>query len=330
MTRLTAPAKIGDSTITIETKDVDLVKGDRIAIPPTDLQYDSGETRDVVEYNKDTGVITLDKPLEKYHFGAEKSTAEKYSGVDIRGEVLSLSRNIKIIGEEVDKWGCQILTSDIMQFDGTFLEGETYLDSIEIQYGGQKDTRHAAIRFEGALSKKQNVKNCAIHEGPGWMVNGLRSKNLNFENNVFWGGNQVGVGFNMVMSTRFHNNFVGWVTPRNDLEAIGMATLDVMGGALFCSLTYPSPCPGLTITNNIAAGTVQQGFTGPAHDCEKKNINFHSNVAHSISGGFSGNGFIVYPDPSKPQHKECYEVSNNAAYKCTDAGIFTNFPAKRV
>jgi hypothetical protein len=114
MTRLTAPAKIGDSTITVETKDVDLVKGDRIAIPPTDLAYDNGETRDVVEYNKDTGVITLDKPLEKYHFGAEKSTAEKYSGVDMRGEILSLSRNIKIIGEEVDKWGCQILTSDVM------------------------------------------------------------------------------------------------------------------------------------------------------------------------------------------------------------------------
>jgi hypothetical protein len=46
------------------------------------------------------------------------------------------------------------------------------------------------------------------------------------------------------------------VDPRNDLEAIGMATLDVMGGALFCSLTYNSPCPGLRISNNIAAGTV--------------------------------------------------------------------------
>lgn len=162
------------------------------------------------------------------------------------------------------------------------------------------------------------------------MVNGLRSKNMRFENNVFWGGNQVGVGFNSVMSTVFTNNFVGWVTPRNDLVAIGMATLDVMGGALFCSLTYPNPCPGLRITNNIAAGTVQQAFTGPAHDCNTTNTNFFGNVAHSISGGFSGNGFVVYPDPSKPTHKDCYQVSNNTAYKCADAGVFTNFPSTRV
>jgi len=29
----------------------------------------------------------------------------------------------------------------------------------------------------------------------------LLSKNLNFDNNVFWGGNQVGVGWNMVMTS---------------------------------------------------------------------------------------------------------------------------------
>lgn len=103
-----------------------------------------------------------------------------------------------------------------------------------------------------------------------------------------------------------------------------------MGGALFCSITYPSPCPGIRITNNICAGTVQQAFTGPAHNCDSKNTNFYGNVAHSINGGFSGNGFVVYPDPSNPKHKECYEVSNNAAYKVADAGVFTNFPAKRV
>jgi hypothetical protein len=59
------------------------------------------------------------------------------------------------------------------------------------------------------------------------------------------------------MDLTFNNNFVGWVTPREGLLAIGMATLDVMGGALFCSLTYDSPCPNMKVTNNIVAGTVQ-------------------------------------------------------------------------
>jgi hypothetical protein len=256
MTRLTEPAKIGDTTITVDKNDVDLVEGDRIAIAATGVEYNTGETRNVVSYNKNSGVIELDQPLEWYHFGASKSTAEKYNGVDIRGEVLSLSRNIKIIGTEVDDWGAQIVTADILEFDGTLRTGETHLDSVEIQYGGQKDTESAAIRFEAATTRSSSVKNSVVHEGPGWMVNGVRSKGMNFDNNVLWGGNQVGVGWNMVMASTFNNNFVGHVSPRNDLEAIGMATLDVMGGALFCSLTYPSLCPGIRITNNICAGTV--------------------------------------------------------------------------
>jgi hypothetical protein len=83
-----------------------------------------------------------------------------------------------------------------MELDGTFRNGRTNLDSVEIQYGGQKDTRSAAIRFESVIENPQSVKNSVVHEGPGWMMNGLRSKNLNIDNNIFWGGNQVGVGWN--------------------------------------------------------------------------------------------------------------------------------------
>jgi hypothetical protein len=52
------------------------------------------------------------------------------------------------------------------------------------------------LRFEGALTHSHSFTNGAIHDGPGWIVNALRSKNIKFDNNVFWGGNQVGVGMN--------------------------------------------------------------------------------------------------------------------------------------
>jgi hypothetical protein len=132
MTRLTSPAKIGDTEITVEKANVDLVEGDRIALAPTDMKETTGETRNVVSYDKNTGKIVLDKALEWYHFGRATSTGDLYKGVDMRGEDLSLSRNIKIIGEDLDKWGCQILTADIMEEDGSFREGVTNLDSIEI------------------------------------------------------------------------------------------------------------------------------------------------------------------------------------------------------
>jgi len=48
----------------------------------------------------DTGTITLDSETEHYHYGAAESTAAKYNDiVDIRGEVVNLSRNVKIYGD---------------------------------------------------------------------------------------------------------------------------------------------------------------------------------------------------------------------------------------
>lgn len=70
MTRLTEPALIGATKIKIETKDVDLVEGDRIALAPTDAKYDTGDTKTVVSYNKNTGEVELDSALDWYHFGA--------------------------------------------------------------------------------------------------------------------------------------------------------------------------------------------------------------------------------------------------------------------
>jgi len=62
VTRLVAPANIGDTKITVG-KNLDLVKGDRIGLAPTGLEYDKHDTRNVESYDKGTGVITLDKAL---------------------------------------------------------------------------------------------------------------------------------------------------------------------------------------------------------------------------------------------------------------------------
>jgi len=134
MTRLKKPAKKGDKEITVETANVDLVKGDKIGIAATSYKYDAGEDNYVESYNSKTGVIKLTKALTFYHWGADKSTATTFGGIDMRGEVVSLSRNIKIIGENVDSFGCQVLTSDIMEFDGTIRAGMTKMDSVELDF----------------------------------------------------------------------------------------------------------------------------------------------------------------------------------------------------
>lgn len=111
----------GDTTITVE-KSLDLVKGDALGLVATSYDETANDYATVEAYDAATGVVTLQAGLKFYHYGAAKSTAEYYSGADMRGEVLILSRNLKIIGKkESTGHGCQILTADIMTEEGTMV-----------------------------------------------------------------------------------------------------------------------------------------------------------------------------------------------------------------
>jgi len=69
----------------------------------------------------------------------------------MRGEVIMLTRNIKILGEDIDSWGGHVLTGDTAEIndDGTIKEriGSTYLDWVEMHNMSQIDTDHAALRW---------------------------------------------------------------------------------------------------------------------------------------------------------------------------------------
>jgi len=59
----------------------------------------------VVSYNDTTGILYLNNTLKFYHWGAETSTADRYYGIDMRAEVLLLTRNVVIKGHDFDNWG---------------------------------------------------------------------------------------------------------------------------------------------------------------------------------------------------------------------------------
>ena len=105
MTRLLREVAKGDEEILVETG-LDLVEGDRIALAATGYAQDAGEDNFVESYDAARGVLKLTSPLSYYHWGASESTADDYNGVDMRGEVLILSRNLKVVGEDVESWGC--------------------------------------------------------------------------------------------------------------------------------------------------------------------------------------------------------------------------------
>ena len=96
----------------------------------------------------------LTTPLRLYHWGQNVSTANDYNGVDLRAEVILLTRNILIAGEDVKSWGARILTSDAVELDASggikMRNGQTIMDSVEIYNCSQMDSYDAALMWENA------------------------------------------------------------------------------------------------------------------------------------------------------------------------------------
>lgn len=171
------------------------------------------------------------------------------------------------------------------------------MDSVEMYNCSQIDTQKAALRFENAITHPHEVKNCAFHNGLGWGMLALRSKNIIFDNNVWFNFRVVGVGMNDVRDVVFSNNFVSHVRHNPTLDT-GPGTIDGQGGVLICSLGS-GPCPNVKVVKNIVAGAIYAGMTMYGHDCGTVNPQvFRDNVVHSINGGKNGVGAMIYPDPS--------------------------------
>ena len=101
--RLIEPVQKGSTILNVGTG-LDWKEGDKIYIAPTTTQSLHSEYRTVTGYYA-SGRLFIDLPLDHYHFGAESSTEIEYNGLDIRGEVILLSRNIVINGEDASGHG---------------------------------------------------------------------------------------------------------------------------------------------------------------------------------------------------------------------------------
>jgi hypothetical protein len=58
----------------------------------------ASDEAEIASYDAVTGIATLTAALKFYHFGQAESTGAEYNGLDTRGEVILLTRNIKIQG----------------------------------------------------------------------------------------------------------------------------------------------------------------------------------------------------------------------------------------
>ncbi len=168
--------------------------GDEIVLASTDFNPRQAETRHIVSVSGNT--ITLDSPLDYMHFG------EITFGVDERGEVGLLTRNIKVqASEDAEE---SYIGGHIMAMGGS----KAYVDGVELYRMGQHLTlarypMHFHILGEGA---GMYVRNASIHDSYNRCVTVHGTNNLRIENNVTY--NNVGHCFFMEDGIETGNEFV--------------------------------------------------------------------------------------------------------------------------
>src|SRR5690606_9129471 len=240
--------------------------GDEIVLASTDYNPRQAEVRTITAIQGNN--LTLDKPLDYMHFG--KITF----GVDERGEVGLLSRNIKIQASE---------DAEETFFGGHIMampSSKMYVSGVELHRMGQNLTlaRYPIHWHLVGDATGQYIKNAAIHDTYNRCVTVHGTHNVQVENNVTY--NNVGHCFfvedgietgnrfvkNLAIQTKCHTSLP--CSPTN-LAASGETRLGSGNGQQSDQVVLPSDntVSSFWITNpanhyidNVAAGSDANGF----------------------------------------------------------------------
>ncbi len=193
-TKLAETAEKGSRTIEVLNAD-QWKAGDEIVLASTDFEPRQAETRRITAINGNS--ITLDAPLEYMHFG------EITFGVDERGEVGLLTRNIKVHASE---------DAEESYFGGhimAMVTSKMFVEGVELHRMGQHMTlARYPIHWHlvGEAGNGQYIKNAAIHDTFNRCVTVHGTHKLRIENNVTY--NTVGHCFFMEDGIETGNEFV--------------------------------------------------------------------------------------------------------------------------
>jgi len=270
--------------------------GDEIVLASTDFNPRQAERRHISRIRGN--VITLDQPLEYMHFG------EITFGVDERGEVGLLTRNIKVqaSADAEDSY----LGGHIMAMDGSTMN----VAGIELTRMGQhlELARYPIHWHINGDVQGQYIRNSAIHDTYNRCVTVHGTDNLLVENNVTY--NTVGHCFFMEDGIETGNQFVrnlgiqtkchptlpcdptNLFLPHQSTE--GQASEHVLIPSDNTASTFWITHPDNTYRNNVAAGSDQVGFwmafpTHPTGAFEGTEISANTWPGRSRLREFSGN-----------------------------------------
>ena len=313
-TKLAETAEAGSSSIEVLSADQWQV-GDEIVLASTDYNPRQAENRHITAISGNT--ISLDEPLEYMHFG------EITFGVDERGEVGLLTRNIKVQSSE------DSLESYFGGHIMAMITSKMYVEGVELHRMGQHmELARYPIHWHlvGDSGEGQYVRNAAIHDTFNRCVTVHGTNDLQIENNVTY--NTVGHCFFMEDGIEHGNEFILNLAIQtkchptmecvpNNLAANGEIDAENRGALIQTSFSgehtllpsdntvssYWITNPDNSYIDNVAAGSDETGFwfSLPLHPNgaflgSEDSLNtwprrtllraFRGNVSHSNFDGF--------------------------------------------
>src|SRR5690606_4705448 len=244
-------------------------KGDEIVLASTDFDPRQAERRTIAAISGNT--LTLDRPLDYMHFG------EITFGVDERGEVGLLTRNIRI--EASDDAETSYFGGHIMAMAGS----KVFVSGVELNRMGQHLTlarypMHWHLIGDGA---GQYIQNSAIHDTYSRCVTVHGTDNVRVENNVTFNtvghcffledGIETGNQFvhNLGIQTKCHPTLpcipthlgpAGLASSTAGRGAAGQASKDILIPSDNTASTFWATNPDNIYRDNVAAGSDMIGF----------------------------------------------------------------------
>ncbi|KAL4508252.1 hypothetical protein ABPG72_003556 [Tetrahymena utriculariae] len=274
-TRLSASVNPGANSITVISASGWNV-GDVIALGPTQLDATENEVFSIQQINGNT--ITLNATIQFYHYGASSITITESWGsytqqLDLRAQVLHLTRNIQIIGAPVSQgisWGCRVLNhywQTVADANGNplpdtrqiHLRGIATWNGVEMRNCGQADSSRGGLDFlfDGSDNGNQIVsvvQNSAFHDCPGYCANIESSSNVNLISNNFFRGKPIFIRINLSTQINLTNNyFVAALKRDYAYDTQGM--LYDMNTAIYFLSTQDPVADNILINNNYVQGS---------------------------------------------------------------------------
>ena len=352
-TRLTKTAAAGSSTIEVANPG-DWKKGEQIVVASTDFDPHQAEERTIAGISGK--VITLDQKLQYMHYG------EVTFGVDERGEVGMLTRNIRIqASADAEK---SFSGGHVMAMAGSTMK----VSGVEFFRMGQHENlaRYPIHWHLVGDTQGQYIENSAIHDTYSRCVTVHGTNNVRVENNVAY--NNVGHCYFLEDGVEHGNQYLGNLgmltrcnptRPCNSTNALngsgaGQNATDQLIPSDNTASTFWITNPDNTYRGNVSAGSEATGFwmAFPEHPTGKfegteisaktwprrmQLKEFSGNVAHSDVDGLlfdrgtnaqgkfnlGGNTHLPYTDPSDTNSARLESVIQDfTSYKNAGAAIW--------